>query len=284
MNIIAKRIAALLAAILLLVASAGAEEMNVLLIGLDTADDQGRSDTMLLARIQPQEGTVQLVSFLRDLYVPIPGHGSNRLNAAYFYGGEELLCQTLSQAFDVSIHRWATVHFSTLKWLVDELGGVTLEVSEAEQKQMNQLLRASGGAPLAQSGTQLLNGSQALAYSRIRKQDSDFHRTRRQQALLLAMLPPMSRKGPFALAQMAITLMGQIDTNLTLTDLATLFPLLSRLDSLTIQTAQVPFSGAYQDATVNGMMVLNPDLKTNRRLLREFWEGRMIVSPANDLP
>lgn len=273
MNIIAKRIAALLAAILLLVTSAMAEEMNVLLIGLDTEENAGRSDTMLLIRIRPEEGQVQLVSFLRDLYVPIPGHGRNRLNAAYFYGGDALLRQTLQENFGVTIHRSATVRFSTLKWLVDELGGVTVDVTEAERKEMNRLLSASGDAPLAESGTQLLSGPQALAYSRIRKLDSDFQRTRRQQEVLLALLPPVSRKGVFALTRLAIALMGQVDTDMTLADLATLAPLLSHLDSLTIQTAQVPFAGAYQDATVDGMMVLEPDPDKNRRLLREFWEG-----------
>lgn len=270
MNIIAKRIVALLAAILLLAASAAAEEMNVLLIGLDTEEKTGRSDTMLLIRIQPEEGKVQLVSFLRDLYVRIPGHGSTRLNAAYFYGGEALLRQTLSEAFGVPIHRSATVRFSTLKWLVDEVGGVTLEVSEGERQHMNKLLKASGETQLAESGTQRLNGPQALAYSRIRKLDSDFQRTKRQQNLLTALLPPMSQQNVFALTKLAITLMGQVETDMTLSDLATLAPLLSRLDSLTIQTAQVPFEGAYQDATVDGMMVLKPDLEKNRRLLQDF--------------
>lgn len=272
MNVIAKRIAALLAAILVLVTSAVAEEMNVLLIGLDTEESPGRSDTMLLARIRPQEGRVQLVSFLRDLYVPIPGHGSTRLNAAYYYGGEALLRQTLQENFGVPIHRSVTVRFSTLKWLVDEVGGITVDLSDDERQHMNKLLRAGGNSEmqLSESGSQVLNGPQALAYSRIRKLDSDFQRTRRQQEVLMALLPPMSQKGVFALTRLAIALMGQVDTDMTLADLAAFAPILSQLDSLTIDTAQVPFAGAYQDATVDGMMVLKPDLKKNRQLLADF--------------
>lgn len=272
MNVIAKRIAALLAAILVLVTSAVAEEMNVLLIGLDTEESPGRSDTMLLARIQPEEGKVQLVSFLRDLYVPIPGHGSTRLNAAYYYGGETLLRQTLQENFGVPIHRSVTVRFSTLKWLVDEVGGITVDLSDDERQHMNKLLRAGGNSEmqLSESGSQVLNGPQALAYSRIRKLDSDFQRTRRQQTVLMALLPPMSQKSVFALTRLAIALMGQVDTDMTLADLAAFAPLLSQLDSLTIDTAQVPFAGAYQDVTVDGMMVLKPDLKKNRQLLADF--------------
>lgn len=273
MNVIVKRIAALLAAILVLVTSAMAEEMNVLLIGLDTEESTGRSDTMLLARVLPDSGQVQLVSFLRDLYVPIPGHGTTRLNAAYLYGGQALLRQTLQESFGVTIHRSVTVRFSTLKWLVDEVGGVTIDVTDAERRAMNQLLTAGGNSEmqLSQSGSQVLNGPQALAYSRIRKLDSDFQRTRRQQTVLMALLPSMSRKGVFALTRLAIALMGQVDTDMTLADLAALAPLLSQLDNLTIQTAQVPFAGTYQDVTVDGMMVLKPDLQKNQQLLADFW-------------
>lgn len=273
MNVIVKRIAALLAAILVLVTSAMAEEMNVLLIGLDTEESTGRSDTMLLARVLPDSGQVQLVSFLRDLYVPIPGHGTTRLNAAYLYGGQALLRQTLQESFGVTIHRSVTVRFSTLKWLVDEVGGVTIDVTDAERRAMNQLLTAGGNSEmqLSQSGSQVLNGPQALAYSRIRKLDSDFQRTRRQQTVLMALLPSMSRKGVFALTRLAIALMGQVDTDMTLADLAALAPLLSQLDNLTIQTAQVPFAGTYQDVTEDGMMVLKPDLPKNRQLLADFW-------------
>ena len=113
-----KRAAALLCAILLacaaLPAYAGSgEPFNVLLIGVDTKDEEqaGRSDVMLLISLSPEKGSVRMLSFLRDLYVPIPGHGQTRLNAAYFYGGERLLRDTLESAFGVHIDRYASVHF-----------------------------------------------------------------------------------------------------------------------------------------------------------------------------
>ena len=273
-----KRIAALVAAVLLWFSGtpALAEEstLNVLLIGVDTAEEgaAGRSDTMMLAQISPQSGQVKLVSFLRDLYVSIPGHGKTRLNAAYMYGGEKLLKETLESLFDVRVDRYATVHFSTLVDVVDQLGGVEIELSEAERKHMNKLLKDAGNAnlQLSESGAQRLNGRQALAYSRIRKIDSDFQRTSRQQTLLQAMLQPLSGMGAFSLMRLAVSLIRQVDTDCTLGDLATLSPLFSRMGSLKLETAHVPFDGAYSDETVQNMMVLVPNLDRNQRKLREF--------------
>lgn len=95
-----KRAAALLCALVLAVvalpAAADANPFHVLLIGVDTQEEEqaGRSDVMLLISLSPEDGSVRMLSFLRDLYVAIPGHGHSRLNAAYFYGGERLLRDT----------------------------------------------------------------------------------------------------------------------------------------------------------------------------------------------
>lgn len=274
-----KRVAAFVCAILFLLgcAPAHAQEskpLHVLLIGIDTADSdaQGRSDTMMLAQIQPSTGQIRLVSFLRDLYISIPGHGKTRLNAAYMYGGEALLKQTLEKQFGVSIDRYATVHFSTLVDVIDQLGGVDIDLTEAERKHLNKLLRDGGNQnlQLEDSGVQHLNGRQALAYSRIRKIDSDFQRTARQQALLQALLEPLSQKGVFSLTRLAISLLGEVQTDLSLSDIAALAPMLSHRDALQIETAHVPFDGAYTDETINGMMVLVPNLERNRQKLQDF--------------
>lgn len=135
MNPLLTRAAALLTAALLLFTAlpalaSEAETMNILLIGVDTdtADQAGRSDAMLLVRITPETGDVRMVSFLRDLYLPIPGQGSSRLNAAYFFGGEELLKRTLKENFGVSVDRFVTVHFSLMAELIDLAGGVEIEI------------------------------------------------------------------------------------------------------------------------------------------------------------
>lgn len=248
--------------------------MNLLLIGVDSnaPDKAGRSDTMMLAQIDQTNGTVRLVSFLRDLYVPIPGHGRTRLNAAYFYGGEELLKETLKENFGVEIDRTVTVHYRVLADLVDQLGGVEIDITEAERKHLNKLLADYGGTvpDVAEPGLQRLSGLQALTYSRIRKIDSDFQRTSRQQTVIAAMLREMSSMGKWPLFKLAVANMSKVKTDFTLGDLYRLAPLFGRIGELEIKTAHVPFEGTYTDETINGMMVLKPHLDKNKTLLKNF--------------
>ena len=252
--------------------------MNVLLIGVDSAAEgqRGRSDVMMLARIRPEQGTVHLVSFLRDLYVSIPGVGKTRLNAAYHYGGEELLVKTLEKNFGISVDRTATVHFSLLADLVDQLGGIELAIEERELEHLNDMIQSYNadygltGGWIDQAGQQRLDGRQALCYSRIRKIDSDFQRTSRQQAVIAAMLERMSEMGRWELLKMAVRSLERVETNLALGDLLTLSPLMGRLDQMQIFTAQVPFEGTYEETTINGMMVLSPHLERCKTRLQSF--------------
>lgn len=257
-------------------AQALGEALNVLLIGVDTAapGQRGRSDTMMLARVDASAGEIKLVSFLRDLYVPIPGHGKTRLNAAYFHGGEALLKEVLQKQFDLSVDRTVTVDFSVLREVVDELGGIEMDVTEAERKHLNRLLQEAGqeGEQLEQAGRQRLNGNQALMYSRIRKLDSDFQRTSRQQAVISAMLQAMSRMSRWELFKLAVKKLDSVQTDLTLGDMTRLAPLFGKLGTMTLKTAHVPFDGTFSEETVNGMMVLSADLGVNRRRLEGFLE------------
>lgn len=118
---------------------------------------------------------------------------------------------------------------------------------------------------------QTLNGRQALSYSRLRKIDSDFQRTSRQQTVLTAMLKRLSEMDTWQLLGLALRYLGQVETDLTLGDAALLAPMLKK--ELSIRTAQVPFEGTYTDETIGGMSVLVPNLEQNRKRLRSFWEA-----------
>ena len=274
-----KRGCALMCALLLMLLAcmpdAQAEEkrfFDVLLIGVDTREEEqaGRSDTMMLMRIDRESGAVRLVSFLRDLYVAVPGHGQNRLNAAYFYGGEALLKETLQKNFGVTVDRTVSVHFSTLAELVDEIGGVEIEVTEKELPWLNSLLGDFGMPSLETAGRQRLGGVQALCYSRIRKPDSDFQRTSRQQAVIAAMLDGLKGKSKWELLRMALRHLEKVETDLSFGDVISLAPLMTKLDEIEIQAMHVPAEGAFTEKTINGMMVLVPDLKRCRAALQEF--------------
>lgn len=262
-------------------AHAQTQPMNILLIGVDTirAETNGRSDAMLLVRADPASGDLRMVSFLRDLYVSIPGVGKTRLNAAYFHGGEELLKETLKQNFGVTVDRTVTVHFSMLASLVDQLGGIEVDISEKELAQLNGIVKdyndayGLSGDRLMQAGRQRLNGKQALCYSRIRKMDSDFQRTSRQQAVLTAMLTQASTLGPWQLMRIALQNLPHVQTDISLGDILDLLPLVGSMQDLSLTTAHVPFAGTYTDETIYGMMVLSPNLDQNRTKLHDFLNG-----------
>lgn len=254
-----------------------AEPLNVLLIGVDQSapGTRGRSDTMMLARVNPSTGSIRLVSFLRDLYVPIPGLGKTRLNAAYQHGGEALLKEALAQNFNLTVDHTVTVNFSMLSDLVDQVGGVELDIEEKERKALNAMIRdynadyGLSGGEVTQSGTQVLDGRQALCYSRLRKIDSDFQRTSRQQRVLEGLLHQLSALSKWQLLRLAVQNLSRVETDLTFGDLAALAPLLAG-DGLSLECTRVPFDGTYREDTIRGMMVLVPDLSACRSKLRRF--------------
>lgn len=278
-----KAFAALLAAVLLCayLSPAQAEQtaLNLLIIGVDSSPEgkRGRSDAMMLAQVNAESGSVRIASFLRDLYVSIPGAGSTRLNAAYYYGGEKLLKETLEKHFGVHIDRTLTVRFSTLIDVIDQLGGVEMEISPKELNHFNDIVMdynrsySLSGGTVKEAGVHLLNGKQALCYSRIRKIDSDFQRASRQQRVIAAMLDRISVLPKWDLLGLALKIIGKLDTDLSLRDVMALMPMAARLKAIEIQTVTVPFEGAFDEETVNGMMVLKPDLAACKRRLKTFF-------------
>lgn len=278
--------AALLCAVLLVCAAipaAHAQEadtFNLLLIGEDAAsgDANGRSDAMLLAQITPESGDVKLVSFLRDLYVPIAGHGKTRLNVAYFYGGEELLKQTLTECFDVRIDRTMAVDFTTMAGLIDQIGGVEVELTEPERAELNSVLATHclkegipvDGQLVPEGNPATLNGLQALSFSRIRSLDSDFGRVGRQQQVLVGLLKRLTTLDSFTLMGLAMRNISHVRTDLSLGDLISLLPILSREGGLRLRSVRVPFDDTCRDVQVNGMWVLDCDMATNTRMLHDF--------------
>ena len=169
---------------------------NILLIGNDSREngEDGRSDAMILLSISNKTKKIYMTSLLRDMYVEIPGHKDNRLNAAYSYGGAELLMETIEQNFDIHISRYVLVNFEAFANLVDAVGGVDLELTGKEVEYVNGYLVEYNillGRPEGtdyfddlSGGMVHLNGPQALAYCRNRYIGTDFGRTERQRKVL----------------------------------------------------------------------------------------------------
>jgi len=253
---------------------------RVLLIGTDSYSEKnrGRSDTMLLIQLNTQTNQVKMVSFLRDLYVKIPGYSKTRLNAAYVFGGAELLEKTLANNFGVTVDRYVAVSFPLMVKVIDRLGGVTVEVSEKERVQLNSILKyynEQNGWPqrdqlLESAGTQTLSGKQALCFSRIRKIDSDFKRVNRQRKVIEAVFERLRGMDALSLTAVALEAFGDVRTDLTLADITALVPAAMSLNGLSWDSLTVPVDGGYRAQTIAGMDVLSPDLEYNRNAIADF--------------
>lgn len=247
--------------------------VNIMLIGQDRreGEDRARSDAMILLTINKNTKSVILTSFLRDLYVEIPGYGGNRLNASYAYGGMELLNKTLEQNFGIYVDGNVEVDFSQFAQIVDLVGGVTITLRSDEAQEIN----ASLGTGLTE-GSQHLNGNEALTYARIRKVDADgdFSRTQRQRTLINAIVQQVKDNGLVKLLGIVEDVLPMVTTDMSNTEiLGYATALLPMLTGVNITNLRIPADGAYSYASVDGMSVLKADMETNRQILRENLGG-----------
>ncbi len=242
--------------------------INILLVGQDrrNGESRQRSDTMILCSINLDTGETSLISFLRDLYVQIPGgYSANRLNATYVFGGFNLLDATLTENFGVSIDGNFEVDFTGFKAIIDMLGGVDIELTSAEAAYMNKR-----GHSLIAAGVNHLDGSEALTYARARKIDSDFGRTERQRKVLLAVYELVDNLPISDLLGLLYNALPYITTDLTDTEILSLaYRLLPVFSSLSIDSYTVPADDCYYSANIHGMAVLVPDLQLIRQYLEE---------------
>lgn len=165
------------------------EPVNVLLIGSDSrgGEDGGRSDSLILMRLDADRGFISLLSFPRDLYVSIPGLGLNKINAAFSFGGAAKTTETVRELTGQSINHSINIDFDGFSTLVDEVGGVLIDVDRRYYNDNVGCSNANGSCydPInLQSGYQRLDGEQALDYVRYRHNDGDFARIARQQLFL----------------------------------------------------------------------------------------------------
>lgn len=247
--------------------------VNILLIGQDRREEEGRarSDSMILVTVNKSTKKIVLTSFLRDLYVQIPGYSSNRLNASYAWGGMELLNETLEQNFGIHVDGNVEVDFNQFARIIDLLGGVEIELRKDEAELINSEEHCSLTA-----GRQRLTGNQALAYSRIRKLDADgdFSRSQRQRNVINAMLAEVRDAGFLTLIGVVRDVLPMVTTDMTNSEIlgyaTSMFPLLSGAE---VTSQRIPADGAYKNASVNGMSVLVADMDANRKILQETLGG-----------
>ena len=244
--------------------------INIMLIGQDRrpGEERARSDSMILVTINQEKNTIQLTSFMRDLYVQIPGYMDNRLNAAYRYGGTDLMNDTFKVNFGLEIDGDVMVDFDEFTEIIEILGGVTLKISGAEAKYMN---NASDNH--FKEGTNYFNAEDALTFTRMRyAAGGDYGRTDRQRRVIMAIAESFRDADLITIFNVIDQVLPHIVTNLTdaqIIEYATKgLTILGNGGSM--ETLRIPQDDAHYNANIRGMAVLVPNLEACREDLREF--------------
>jgi LCP family protein required for cell wall assembly len=228
---------------------AASGSLNLLLAGLDSEDTAGsfeqgeaRTDAVMILHINEARDQAYLISIPRDTWVPIPGHGENKINAAYSFGGPPLYVQTVEELTGLRMDHLAVIDWSGFRSLTDALGGVELSFDEP-------VITADG--TMYQPGTHTLSGAQALQYVRERKglPAGDFDRVKRQQNYLRALMRRLWAgdilTDPGRLAELTGTIgeAAKVDEELSATDLVGLAISLRGLGAENITFLTVPTDG-----------------------------------------
>ncbi|MDL2206027.1 LCP family protein, partial [Eubacteriales bacterium OttesenSCG-928-N13] len=255
---------------------------NILLVGIDARRNEktGRSDTMIIATLDSNNNCIKLTSFMRDLYVEIPGRKGNRLNAAYVFGGADLLKKTLTKNFGIDIDYYVTVRFDSVADIVDQLGGMTINVEKKYLPRVNAVIKMdnkSNGLKInsglvAEPGEQVLTGRQTLAYARYRYGDpqGDAGRTARQREVILKLLDIIKDKSLIELAQLALSNLDKVETDMSIADMLRLAPAAFQLKDSDVKQLRIPIDGSYSSQRISGMAVYVPNRNKNKKALADF--------------
>ncbi|MBR1764304.1 MAG: LCP family protein [Ruminococcus sp.] len=268
--------------------------LNVLVIGSDTrdADQRGRTDSMILLSIDKEHKRTTMTSFMRDSYVVLPGYDLDgdgvyfsegdwcKLNAAYVYGGAEMLMDTIEYNFDIAVDKYVYVDFYSFIDIVDAVGGIELDISDEEaegmippMREQNEYLGNKKGTDYLQSGGKKIkvNGNQALAYARLRYVgNADFERTQRQRTVMKKILEKARDLSILDLDKFICTCAENVQTNMTKGELYKLtyrLPFMMKYDT---EQLRIPSDDAYSYGTgYDGSSVLIIDLDQSRQDLKK---------------
>lgn len=248
--------------------------INIMLVGQDRRPGQTHrslSDTMILCSFNTKNKTITMTSFMRDLYVTIPGYSPNKMNHAYAWGGMKTLRSTMLENFGIKVDAFVEVDFAGFTTVVDALGGIDIYLTAEEAHYMNT-------TPLdgvnwekwdVVEGINHLNGNQALYYSRIRHVGNhDFGRTERQRKVLSTILAECKNLSFYELDSLLTKLLPHVATDMSNATIVgytnKLFPLLS---GSRLITQRIPITGSYVGAWIGAIDGLVPDIEINRQFL-----------------
>ncbi len=267
---------------------------NVALFGVDSISGElskgTRSDSIMIASIDQDSGECKLVSVYRDTYLNLSNDSYNKCNAAYAKGGPEQAINMLNMNLDMNVTDFITVGFRGVTDTVDALGGIMIDIDEAELKHINSYQTTMAKemkkdyVPVTNTGYQKLNGLQATAYCRIRyTAGDDFKRAERQREVLMAILDEAKKASPATLNQIANDVFGSVYTSFDLTEIISILGDITKykvVDNSGFPEASMRTTGTIGKA---GSCVVAVDLESNVVWLHKFLFGVDNYEPSAEV-
>lgn len=237
---------------------------NIALFGLDSRDingkDDPRSDSIIVLTIDEEKNKIKLSSIIRDTYVDIKGRGMDKINHAYHFGGPELAVGTINKNFGLAIEDFVSVNFYGLRKVIDNIGGIEVDVNNEEIKLINSHMQEISKiekielTPVTHPGRQTLNGLQAVGYCRIRyTAGGDERRAERQRYVLSQMLKKVKTISPTKYPGLMTDMIPNIKTSLTSSEMLSLGMDAMKMDIGNIEQQQFPPKGKGEGKKIKGI-------------------------------
>lgn len=253
------------------------DRINILILGMGGAEHEGPylTDTIILAGLKPSTSQLGLLSIPRDLYVPVPGHGWQKINAANSLGmiksndGGKLTSKVVEKILDLDVHYWVRIDFNIFKEIIDELGGIEIDVEKSFTDYQFPGPEFSYRAVSFEAGKQIMDGEKALQFARSRHgnnyEGSDFARARRQQKILFAIKYKIEQENllsqPTKIWRLYNIFKNNISTNIDLSQGVKLAKLISEVNENNIITKVIEQgeNGPLKaEISINGAYILRP--------------------------
>ncbi len=260
---------------------------NILLVGTDGKyiEKWNRSDSMMVVTIDSKNKDIRISSIARDTYVDIPGYSTEKLTHAYAYEGIDLLREVFKVNFNLDIDKYIAVNFVSFMDIMDELGGVEVNVEEKDIKEINKYIDACYGyyknkdekdkEYITKSGVQRLNGYQALAFSRIRYTDSAFARDNRHREVAESVYKEFAQKGVETYKKCADIILNNTKTNISPIEMMNLAYTVLKINDKDIEQFQFPLEEYRNGHIINKQKgwVLEWDKEPNLEAWHKFIFG-----------
>ena len=259
---------------------------NILLLGVEAIGNNstasGRTDSIMIATLNTKQKTLGLTSIMRDSYVTIPGFYNTRINAAFNHGGVPLMYETIAYNYGLRLDGSIIVSFKTFQKIIDDLGGVDIEITPGEAQYLNTTNYISKRSNRTlKPGMNHMNGNQALGYSRVRKvatldgSNNDQGRTSRHRRVMAAIFKEVKKSNPITLVKLLDTVFSQVQTDIKKSNASSYLAEVMELslDGVPLDTFRLPAEGTYQGALINGAAVVTFDIPKNKDELANFVFG-----------